>query len=119
MEYIDSMPVFYSLGNFCYGANTNPDDKDSAIVQLLLSRSEGEQLKLDVKVIPCALSSQENTNDFCPIVYEEGSAAYDRVIEKLSFVPYEPVEEEAEETAETGETEESEETPEAEDAVGE
>ncbi len=123
MEYIDGMPVFYSLGNFCYGANTNPDDKDSAIVQLLLSRNADDELSFDVKVIPCALSSQETTNDFCPIIYEEGSAAYNRVIEKLSFVPYEPVEEETEvaevEETETEETEESEETPEAEDAVGE
>ena len=30
MEYYNNVPIFYSMGNFCYGGNLNPDDKDSA-----------------------------------------------------------------------------------------
>ena len=33
MEYYHDVPIFYSMGNFCFGGNTGPDDMDSVIVQ--------------------------------------------------------------------------------------
>jgi len=85
MEYVDSVPVFYSLGNFCYGGNSNPDDKDSAIVQIKLKAEEDESLEAEFSVIPCALSGKTDYNDFSPVSYKEGSDGYKRVMEKLKF----------------------------------
>ena len=85
MEYIGSVPIFYSLGNFCYGGNSNPDDKDSVIVQLYLNLAEDGSLELSVQVLPCAISTRTERNDFCPILYEEGSAGYQRVLDKLDI----------------------------------
>jgi poly-gamma-glutamate synthesis protein (capsule biosynthesis protein) len=39
MERIGRAPVFYSLGNFVFGGNWNPRDKDSVLVKARFDRS--------------------------------------------------------------------------------
>jgi poly-gamma-glutamate capsule biosynthesis protein CapA/YwtB (metallophosphatase superfamily) len=39
MELMGKVPVFYSLGNFVFGGNWNPRDKDSVLVKARLDRS--------------------------------------------------------------------------------
>ena len=59
--------ICYSLGNFCFGANRNPSDKDTMIVQQVFTFVDGQrQQDCDFRVIPCSLSSVGDKNDFCP-----------------------------------------------------
>jgi len=76
--------IVYSLGNFCFGANRNPADKDTMIFQQTFTFVEGE--KSDdtiVKVIPCSVSSVTNRNDYrpTPATGEEAIRIIDRINE--------------------------------------
>jgi poly-gamma-glutamate synthesis protein (capsule biosynthesis protein) len=75
--------IAYSLGNFCYGGHTNPDDKDSMIVQLEFTRNV-DGISCSPSVIPCSLSSTAETNDYRPMVLtgEEGQ----RVLDEITFL---------------------------------
>jgi len=59
--------IVYSLGNFCFGGNKNPKDKDTLIFQQTFT-FEDKELKTDsnIKVIPCSISSVANRNNFQP-----------------------------------------------------
>ena len=87
MEYYHDVPIFYSMGNFCYGGNTNPDDKDSVIVQAEFTRdpSSGTIFLSRLHVIPCLISTRTDLNDYCPTPCPEGSEDYRRILEKLEL----------------------------------
>ena len=87
MEYYNNVPIFYSMGNFCYGGNTNPDDKDSVIVQAEFARdsSTGEVTLSRVYVIPCLISTRTDLNDYCPTPCQEGSEDYQRIVSRLEM----------------------------------
>lgn len=66
--------IVYSLGNFCFGGNSNPSDKDTMIFQQTFTIKNGKLLKTDdVQVIPCSLSSTFRTNDYQPTVLKGDS----------------------------------------------
>lgn len=54
--------IFYSLGNFCFGGNINPLDKDTFIPVLQLSKQGISGLE----IIPCKISSVDYINNFTP-----------------------------------------------------
>ena len=58
--------IIYSLGNFCFGANRNPKDKDCIIFQQTFTFQEGEKQQSEAKIIPCLVSSVSNINDYRP-----------------------------------------------------
>lgn len=59
--------IVYSLGNFCFGANRNPSDKDCMIFQQTFTFVDGEkQEDGDILVIPCSISSVPGRNDYKP-----------------------------------------------------
>lgn len=61
--------IVYSLGNFCFGGNSNPKDKDTMIFQQTFAVKDGElQPDSNASIIPCSLSSHRKTNDFQPRV---------------------------------------------------
>lgn len=84
--------IIYSLGNFSFGANKNPSDKDTMIFQqtfqfekttqgdgtVTIERTENDS----AKIIPCSISSVSNRNDYCPtpLTGDEGQ----RVINRLN-----------------------------------
>lgn len=75
--------IVYSLGNFSFGANRNPADKDTMIFQQTFTFVEGQlQEELNAKVIPCSVSSVSNRNNFQPTPLEGEEAK--RVIDKLN-----------------------------------
>lgn len=77
--------IYYSLGNFSFGGNTNPADKDTAIIQQQVIRKADGSIHLgELTIIPCSVSSTENTNDFQPTPMEPNTEAYDRVLSKLN-----------------------------------
>ena len=59
--------IIYSLGNFCFGANRNPEDKDCMIFQQTFTFVDGvKQEDREIKVIPCSVSSISSRNDYKP-----------------------------------------------------
>lgn len=59
--------ILYSLGNFCFGGNKNPVDKDSMIFKQVFVLRDGEVLdKENVSVIPCSISSVSSRNNYQP-----------------------------------------------------
>ena len=83
-EYNDGV-IFYSLGNFSFGGNHNPVDRDTAVIQQKIIRDENGEVSLgELIVIPCSVSSESAYNNFQPTPYEEGSEGYQRVLSKLN-----------------------------------
>ena len=69
MEVYNGKMICYSLGNFCFGGNKNPADKNTAIYQQTFTLINGElQPGIDARIIPCTLSSASSYNDFRPTV---------------------------------------------------
>lgn len=61
--------IVYSLGNFCFGGNTNPPDKDAFIFQQTFVVKNGKlQKKTKAKVIPCRVSGQDGINNYQPVI---------------------------------------------------
>ena len=59
--------IVYSLGNFCFGGNSNPSDKDTMIFQQTFTvTKEGVKDDNVTNVIPCSLSSERNRNNYQP-----------------------------------------------------
>ncbi|MHC1748356.1 MAG: CapA family protein [Cellulosilyticaceae bacterium] len=58
--------IVYSLGNFCFGANRNPKDKDTFIFQQTFELTDKGIVTKDSKVIPCSISSVKDRNDYRP-----------------------------------------------------
>ena len=76
--------ICYSLGNFSFGGNRNPKDKDTAVIQQEVVRELDGTIRLgETKIIPFCLSGEQNYNTYQPTPYEEGSDQYNRVLSKL------------------------------------
>lgn len=74
--------IAYSLGNFSFGGNSNPSDKDTMIFQQTFTVQDGKvEVNDDINVIPCSLSSASGYNDYCPTPLE--GSEKERVLEKL------------------------------------
>ena len=60
--------IVYSLGNFCFGGNSNPSDKDTMIARPTFIFKNGK-LKVRqtvLRIIPCCLSSTTSYNNYQP-----------------------------------------------------
>lgn len=65
-EYQGKM-IVYSLGNFCFGGNQNPSDKDTMIYQETFMVKDGKVLpESKWKVYPCSISSDPERNNYQP-----------------------------------------------------
>lgn len=61
--------IVYSLGNFCFGGNTNPADKDTFIFQQTFVVKNGKlKKKTNAKVIPCRVSGKNGINNYQPVI---------------------------------------------------
>lgn len=87
MEIYNGVPICYCLGNFCYGGHSNPDDKDSVIMQFTVTRDKRGIRIGEAEPIPCSISSRSDRNDFCPTPYAPESDEWLRVMEKLKCAP--------------------------------
>lgn len=78
IEVYNGKNIVYSLGNFCFGGNSNPSDKDTMIFQQTFTVQNGELVEDNVtNIIPCSLSSESGYNDYQPTPLEGDEA--DRV----------------------------------------
>ena len=74
--------IVYSIGNFCFGGNKNPSDKDTMIFQQTFTVENGELVEDDVtNIIPCSLSSESGYNNYQPMVLE--GSEKERVLQKI------------------------------------
>ena len=68
--------IAYSLGNFCFGGNSNPSDMDTMIFRQTFTLSgDGAAKDDDVTVIPCSISSDQGYNNYQPTPAEGEAAA--------------------------------------------
>lgn len=75
--------IVHSLANFCFGANRNPEDKDTMIFQQTFTFVDGvKQENVEASVIPCSVSSVTSRNNFQPTPLEGDEAV--RVIGRLN-----------------------------------
>lgn len=74
--------ICYSLGNFSFGANKNPSDKDTFIFQqTFFVENDGSVSYGQSEIIPCKVSSTDVKNDYCPT--PQTGAEYERILKKL------------------------------------
>lgn len=74
--------IVYSMGNFCFGGNHNPRDKDAFIYVLTYETKNGALTgEWESRIIPCSISSSEDKNDYRPRILsgEAATRVYDRV----------------------------------------
>lgn len=68
--------IAYSLGNFCFGGNSNPSDMDTMIFRQTFTVSgDGAAEDDDVTVIPCSISSDQGYNNYQPTPAKGEAAA--------------------------------------------
>lgn len=66
LENYNGHTIAYSLGNFCFGGNKNPSDKDCMIVQQTFTVQGNNVTIDDTNVIPCSISSVSSSNNYQP-----------------------------------------------------
>ena len=83
IEYYNGKFICYSLGNFSFGSNNNPVDKDTGLFQKTFTFEDGV-LRPDTEMtfIPCSISGYTDRNNFSPVI-KEGDEKL-RVIEKMN-----------------------------------
>ena len=64
--------IAYSLGNFCFGGNSNPSDKNTIILQVTYNLKDKKIISTSAKAIPCSLSGAKSCNDFQPKLLSGG-----------------------------------------------
>lgn len=75
--------IVYSMGNFCFGANRNPADKETMIFQQTFTFIDGvKQEDQRARVIPCFVSSVMTRNDYCPTPAEDRD--YASILERIN-----------------------------------
>lgn len=83
VEFYKGVYIAYSLGNFCFGGNRNPGDKDTIIVQKTFHMKDGKlQRDSELQVIPCSISSAPSYNNYQPAVLTGSDK--ERVIRRMN-----------------------------------
>ena len=82
VEIYNGRTICYSMGNFSFGANKNPSDKDTFIYQQTFRLNDDGTVSYDNhKIIPCRISSRTDWNDYRPTLL--GGADSERVFNRL------------------------------------
>lgn len=90
IEDYNGKSIVYSLGNFCFGGNTNPKDKDSFIFKQNFTFDANKNL---VKIshnetIPVSISSSKNKNDYRPSILDgsDKEKVQDKIDERSALI---------------------------------
>lgn len=73
--------IVYSLGNFSFGGNKNPKDKDTFIFQNEFTLINKKVVKSIGNIIPCSISSVKHINNYQPTVLENSQR--ERVMNRI------------------------------------
>lgn len=66
MENYKGKLIVYSMGNFCFGGNSNPLDKRTFILQTRVNMENDKLKNFEYKVLPAMISSRNDKNDYIP-----------------------------------------------------
>ena len=66
MEIYKGKFIAYSMGNFCFGGNSNPPDKRTFILQIKANMEDDKLVNFEYKVLPAMVSSRSDKNDYIP-----------------------------------------------------
>lgn len=66
IDVIDGVPIIYSLGNCCFGGNTNPKDYHALLLGASFHFADGGLKELSWTLHPITQSTQRGRNDFQP-----------------------------------------------------
>lgn len=58
--------IAYSMGNFCFGGNSNPPDKRTFILQAKVNIEDDKLKNFQYKILPAMISSRNDKNDYIP-----------------------------------------------------
>lgn len=58
--------IVYSMGNFCFGGNSNPPDKRTFILQARVNMEDDKLKNFQYKILPAMISSRNDKNDYIP-----------------------------------------------------
>ena len=79
--------IVYGLANFCFGGNSSPSDMDTFIYQQTFTVTGGKTAEdLDVKIIPCSISSADYYNNYQPTPASGEDA--ERIMDKVNSRGY-------------------------------
>lgn len=69
MEIYKDKYIVYSLGNFVFGGNSAPKEigRECLIVKMFFHFKDGNLENIDIKLIPCYISSTKSRNNYQPI----------------------------------------------------
>lgn len=83
MENYNGKLIVYSLGNFCFGGNSNPTDKQTLMIQTKFEMEDNNIKGIKYKVIPTIVSSVNYKNDYIPTIAsnDEESLIIDKINE--------------------------------------
>lgn len=73
--------ILYSLGNFVFGGNGSPADKDTIVYQELFARQGDRVVPVGSRILPARISTVPTRNDYRPVLLE--GAERERVLEKV------------------------------------
>jgi len=68
IEHYRGRNIAYSLGNFVFGANSQPADTDSIIYQQRFTVEAGRITSVRQEIIPVRISTERSHNDFRPVL---------------------------------------------------
>ena len=68
MENYKGKLIAYSMGNFCFGGNSNPPDKRTFILQFKANMEDNKLINFEYKVLPAMVSSRSDRNDYIPTI---------------------------------------------------
>jgi len=86
LEVYKNRVICYSLGNFSFGGNSNPSDKDTMIAQIKLNYLGNDIKGYAFKVIPCSLSSVSGRNNYQPTPLKGSEKT--RVLKKINKMSF-------------------------------
>ena len=67
VEFYKNSPIVYSLGYFCYGGESYPQEDDTVVLQIMATVDEERNYKTaELTAIPCSISSDETYNTYQP-----------------------------------------------------
>ncbi|KKI94194.1 capsular biosynthesis protein [Bacillus sp. SA1-12] len=74
--------IVYSLGNFMFGGNRNPSDKDTFVFQQTFYLEKGELTdKKEINIVPFSISSVSDRNNYQPTLLSDSESG--RVMQKI------------------------------------
>ena len=73
--------IVYSLGNFVFGGNVNPTDKEAIIYRASFTAADGRVVPSGEEIVPVRITTAPERNDFRPVVL--AGEARDRALARV------------------------------------